>query len=149
MSRITTKVRIARQDGTVVGHYVLGLGEHIIGRDTNTAVYIDDGTISRQHAKLILSANGTELEDLGSTAGSFVDGAAVRGRIPLAPGQTIYIGDLYLDIECSGIGELVVGGRLADGRFTFGQRLDNLTLDGLPVVTQRRWSTDRFANGSG
>ena len=50
MSRITTKVRIARQDGTVVGHYVLGLGEHIIGRDTNTAVYIDDGTISRTAA---------------------------------------------------------------------------------------------------
>ena len=123
MSRVTTKVTIARQDGTVLGSYVLGLGEHVIGRDPDAAVYIDDDTISRQHAKLSISSDTIELEDLDSTSGTFVDGAAVRGRIPLTPGQTVYLSDLYLDIERSGFGELVVGSRLADGRFTLVQKL--------------------------
>ena len=107
----------------MLGSYVLGLGEHVIGRDPDAAVYIDDDTISRQHAKLSISSDTIELEDLDSTSGTFVDGAAVRGRIPLVPGQTVYLSDLYLDIERSGIGELVVGSRLADGRFTLLQKL--------------------------
>ena len=123
VSRVTTKVTIARQDGTVLGSYVLGLGEHVIGRDPDAAICIEIDSISRQHAKLILSAGVTELEDMGSTSGTFVDGAAVRGRIPLAPGQTVYLSNLYLDIERSVIGELVVGGRMADGRFTLIEKL--------------------------
>ena len=31
MSRTTTKIIIARQDGSVLGQYVLGVGEHVIG----------------------------------------------------------------------------------------------------------------------
>ena len=107
----------------MVGHYALGLGEHIIGRDPDAAICIEVNSISHQHAKLILSAGATELEDMGSTSGTFVDGAAVRGRILLAPGQTVYLSNLYVDIERSVIGELVVGGRLADGRFTLIEKL--------------------------
>ena len=55
MSRTTTKIIIARQDGSVLGQYVLGAGEHVIGREIDAAVYIDDPSVSRAHARLIIS----------------------------------------------------------------------------------------------
>jgi hypothetical protein len=48
MSRTTTKIVIARTDGTILGQYVLGLGEHIIGREIDCAIYIDDRHCSRR-----------------------------------------------------------------------------------------------------
>jgi len=38
MSRTTTKIIIAQQDGTVVGQYFLGQGEHLIGREVDCAI---------------------------------------------------------------------------------------------------------------
>ena len=68
MSRTTTKIVIAQKDGTVVGQYYLGQGEHVIGREIDSAVYISDDNISRQHARLIISEDIIEIEDLGSTS---------------------------------------------------------------------------------
>ena len=38
MSRTTTKIIIAQKDGTVVGQYYLGLGEHLIGRESHCTI---------------------------------------------------------------------------------------------------------------
>ena len=38
MSRTTTKIIIGRQDGSVLGQYVLGAGEHVIGREIDADV---------------------------------------------------------------------------------------------------------------
>ena len=118
MSRTTTKIVIARQDGSVLGQYVLGAGEHVIGRELNAAIYIDDPHVSRAHARLIISEDIIEIEDLQSTSGTYVDGVAVRGRIPLEPSQKVHISDLYIDIVREGFRELVAGARLTQGRFT-------------------------------
>ena len=56
MSRTTTKIIIAQEDGTVVGQYFLGQGEHLIGREIDSAIYIDNTSVSREHARLIISA---------------------------------------------------------------------------------------------
>ena len=79
MSHTTTKIVIARQDGSVLGQYVLGAGEHLIGREIDAAIYIDDPSVSRAHARLFISGDIVEIEDLQSTSGTYVDGVAVRG----------------------------------------------------------------------
>jgi serine/threonine protein kinase len=118
MSRTTTKIVIARIDGTIMGQYVLGLGEHIIGREIDCAIYIDDPHVSRSHARLIITQDAVEIEDLGSTSGTYLDGVTVRGRIPVEPAQKVHISDLYIDIVREGFRELVAGARLTGGRFT-------------------------------
>jgi serine/threonine protein kinase len=123
MSRTTTKIIIAQEDGTVVGQYFLGDGEHLIGRETHCTIQLEATHVSREHAKLIISADAVEIEDLGSTSGTSLDGISVKGRIPIQPGQKLWISDLYIDIERQGFGGLVEGSRLGDGRFTLKREL--------------------------
>ena len=104
MSRTTTKIIIAQEDGTVVGQYFLGDGEHLIGREGHCTIQLDSNHVSREHARLIISAEAIEIEDLDSTTGTFVDGVTVKGRIPLSPGQKLWISNLYIDIERQGFG---------------------------------------------
>ena len=47
----------------------------------------------------------------------------MKGRIPIQPGQKLWTGDLYIDIERQGFGGLVDGSRLGDGRFTLKREL--------------------------
>jgi hypothetical protein len=123
MSHTTTRIIVAREDGTVVGEYFLGQGEHVIGREEHCVIQIKDAHISREHARLIISENVVEIEDLMSTSGTFLDGVTVKGRIPIQPGQKLWISNLYIDIERQGYGGLVEGSRLGAGRFTLKRQL--------------------------
>jgi serine/threonine protein kinase/type II secretory pathway pseudopilin PulG len=123
MSRTTTKIIIAQEDGTVVGQYFLGQGEHLIGRESHCTIQLEADHVSREHARLIISADAIEIEDLDSTSGTYLDGISVKGRIPIQPGQKLWISDLYIDIERQGFGGLIEGSRLGDGRFTLKREL--------------------------
>jgi DNA-binding winged helix-turn-helix (wHTH) protein len=72
----------------------------VIGRDPKSAVWIDVPGVSRRHASIRLDTSGdrptAEIEDLGSTNGTFVDGRRVRGAVGLQDGQTIRIGEATL-----------------------------------------------------
>ena len=57
MSRTTTKIIIAQEDGTVVGQYLLGQGEHLIGREDHCTIQLEANQVSREHARLIISAD--------------------------------------------------------------------------------------------
>ena len=50
MSLTTTKIVIARTDGTILGQYVLGLGEHLIGREEHCTIRLEDDHVSREYA---------------------------------------------------------------------------------------------------
>lgn len=64
-----------------------------IGRDPMADITINDPELSRLHARLVETAVGYELEDLGSTNGTYVDGQLVAGApVPLQPGQEIAMG---------------------------------------------------------
>ena len=114
MSRTTTKIVIARSDGTIMGQYVLGLGEHIIGREIDSAIYIDDPHVSRSHARLIITEDAVEIEDLNSTSGTYLDGVTVRGRIPVeaAPFDKIIVTAAPPKIPEPLLDQLKPGGRM-------------------------------------
>jgi DNA-binding winged helix-turn-helix (wHTH) protein len=52
----------------------LDAGENILGRDPDAAVWIDSNTVSRHHARIVVTDQGATLEDLASKNGTFLKG---------------------------------------------------------------------------
>lgn len=66
--------------------------EIIMGRDEEAAVMLQDISVSRHHAKVVLEGNSFFLEDMGSGNGTFLNGSRVE-REELSPGDEIVIGE--------------------------------------------------------
>jgi DNA-binding winged helix-turn-helix (wHTH) protein len=75
---------------------VLPDGEHILGRSNDAVIFVDDAGVSRQHARITISAEGATLEDLDSRNGTTLDGRLVDGPTPLADGAVIVLGATVL-----------------------------------------------------
>jgi predicted component of type VI protein secretion system len=71
----------------------LSQDEYRIGRDTTNDITISDPEISRKHARLTLQPGGFQIEDLGSTNGTFVNGMRLMGPHALRPGELILLGE--------------------------------------------------------
>jgi DNA-binding winged helix-turn-helix (wHTH) protein len=67
-------------------------GTYILGREPAAAVWIDSTDVSRRHARLVVSATGASIEDLGSKNGTFVNRARVCGVQPLSDRDAIDLG---------------------------------------------------------
>jgi two-component system, cell cycle response regulator len=82
--------------GTAQGQlFSLKPGQTIIGRSISAAVPIIDDQASRQHCRISIAdatAQSATLEDLGSTNGTYLNGAPVVGIVPLVSGDRIAIG---------------------------------------------------------
>ncbi|MBM3891358.1 MAG: FHA domain-containing protein, partial [Verrucomicrobia bacterium] len=63
-----------------------------IGSDPRSAICIDHSGVSRQHARLYFDPSSIEIEDLGSTNGTYVDGVRIKRRVRIHVGQRIAIG---------------------------------------------------------
>jgi hypothetical protein len=70
-----------------------------LGRDLGSSVVLDDPYASARHAVLTFRGTSWYVEDLGSTNGTFVDGAPVSGISPLGYGDEIQIGEVRLRLE--------------------------------------------------
>ncbi len=71
----------------------------VIGRDLERCdAVVAHPTVSRRHARLVLADNTLQVEDLGSTNGTAVDGAVLDAgaRQPLHAGARLRIGDIEL-----------------------------------------------------
>ncbi len=69
----------------------------VVGRDPRAHIVIDDGTVSRTHARFDIDPNGVWIEDLGSANGTKVNGAPA-GRELLNVGDVISLGDHTLTL---------------------------------------------------
>jgi DNA-binding winged helix-turn-helix (wHTH) protein len=76
--------------------FLLAAGEHVIGRDPDVQVRLDHTTVSRRHARILVTAEGVTLEDAGSKNGTFRGTGRVTSAVPLADGDLIGIGSLRL-----------------------------------------------------
>lgn len=72
--------------------------ETLIGRDVSCQVVIIGPLVSRRHARVLLEDGELTVEDLGSTNGTFLNGAKVQGRVPLRPGDRIFIGSFEMEL---------------------------------------------------
>jgi pSer/pThr/pTyr-binding forkhead associated (FHA) protein len=64
------------------------LGPTVVGRAPECVLRLDETGLSRQHARLVPTDEGVQVEDLGSTNGSFINGKRVQ-RGFAAPGDEI------------------------------------------------------------
>jgi len=81
-------------------------GENIIGRDPGVTVRLDTPSISRRHARIVVSPEGATIEDLGSKNGTFLKEERVVGRVPLADLDELRIGSVRLLLRIMSGGEL-------------------------------------------
>ena len=79
--------------------YALAPGESIIGRDPGAAVFIDDPSVSRRHARILVSDDGATVEDLGSKNGTQVREKRVEAPVPLTDGDQIRVGSVALTLR--------------------------------------------------
>jgi DNA-binding winged helix-turn-helix (wHTH) protein len=79
-------------------------GEHVIGRDPDADVKLDSNSVSRRHARLVVSARRTTLEDFNSKNGTFVGDARITTPTPLNDGDAIRIGSLLVTYHVRGGG---------------------------------------------
>jgi DNA-binding winged helix-turn-helix (wHTH) protein len=81
----------------------LSAGEHVVGRDPDVEVRLDASTVSRRHARFVVTAEGTVLEDFGSKNGTFRGSERVTSPIRLADGDAIRIGSFVLTFHARGV----------------------------------------------
>ena len=96
LERLQTGARLLRW--LVIGRRRVELsdGENIIGRDPTATAQIDDATVSRRHARLTVTDEGTLLEDLGGKNGTTRGGVPVDSAIKLASGDRIACGRVQI-----------------------------------------------------
>lgn len=74
----------------------------IVGRAPAAGLRIDDPTLSREHARFLLSSSRVMVEDLGSKNGTFFAGGRVT-RVELTIGDEIVLGSVALQVQVLGV----------------------------------------------
>lgn len=92
--------------------FPLSEGEHVIGRDPDVAVRLDSSTVSRRHARLVVTPEGTVLEDLGSKNGTFRGATRLASPVVLADGDDIRVGSLLVTFRALGFMSTVTLSRI-------------------------------------
>ena len=71
-------------------------GENVLGREPGAAAWIDVHSVSRRHARIIVSGDAATIEDLGSKNGTFLGEKAVTTPRPLSDGDHVRIGTVEM-----------------------------------------------------
>lgn len=74
-------------------------GDNIIGRDPAAALYLDFPSVSRRHARIVVSSEGAAVEDLGSKNGTFLGSNRVTGSVRLADLDELRVGSVRLRVR--------------------------------------------------
>lgn len=80
----------------VGGALVLRPGAYTVGRAEGCDLVVPDPGVSRQHVRVRRGPEGTELEDLGSTNGTYVNGLRVN-RCRLRHRDRVRLGKVVLE----------------------------------------------------
>ena len=78
------------------GEWILGDGTTFVGRDRDCTVRLDSHTVSRRHARIVVTREETTIEDLGSKNGTMVNGDRISELVVLKDGDEIQVGSLMV-----------------------------------------------------
>ena len=97
----------ARQYCLVMGRREVTLqpGENLIGREHSAVVWVNDESVSRRHARVVVDDAGATLEDLGSKNGTFLRGKALTSPVRLEDGDEFTVGEVAAPIRFHCLGE--------------------------------------------
>ena len=71
----------------------------LIGRGSDAAIKLDDDYVSTRHARITSSTTGYQVEDLGSTNGTFINNQRIAQPTPFGIGDTLRIGRTLMSVE--------------------------------------------------
>jgi hypothetical protein len=90
-------MKVAFRAGSLAGQEFEVDGTLVVGRQ-DADLELEDTAVSRKHAVLRPSEEGIELEDLGSTNGTFVNGEQISGTRSLKSGDFVNIGNSTFEV---------------------------------------------------
>ncbi len=73
---------------------ILGQGESIVGRDAECDVVINDASVSRRHAKIVVAGRKAVVRDLESKNGTRVGGNRIDRETMLESGEVVTFGSI-------------------------------------------------------
>jgi DNA-binding winged helix-turn-helix (wHTH) protein len=74
------------------GDVSLAEGENVLGRVEEAAAWIESASVSRRHARILISEGKARIEDLGSKNGTFLNGRRITSPVALADADEIRLG---------------------------------------------------------
>lgn len=97
MTEASTHPKVNLKEGPGAGKTIeLEKAELILGRDPSVDVVFDSPDVSRRHARLAQLGDSYQLEDLGSSNGTFVNGEQITAPRTLKTGDEIRLGPAVL-----------------------------------------------------
>jgi pSer/pThr/pTyr-binding forkhead associated (FHA) protein len=90
--------RLRVKNGPLSGHAIEVNEQIVIGRE-NVDLVVDDELVSRRHVAVRSGSRVLEVEDLGSSNGTFVDGERITEPTQVGAGAEIRIGTTVLAVE--------------------------------------------------
>ena len=81
------------------GRVALREGEHVLGRDPDVEIFLDQPRVSRRHARIQVAESRATIEDIGSKNGTFVGSVRVGAVRALADGDVITVGAVKLTLQ--------------------------------------------------
>jgi hypothetical protein len=86
-------------EGPSVGAIFELAGTLEIGRDPSSSVVLEDGQVSRHHARFAPSAAGVVVEDLGSSNGTYVNDSPIDAPRELRHGDRVRAGVTVFEVQ--------------------------------------------------
>jgi DNA-binding winged helix-turn-helix (wHTH) protein len=78
------------------GELVLNEGENIVGRAAPDTIAVNGATVSRRHARIVVTGDEATVEDLGSKNGTCLGGERLTGPARICDGDRLLIGAVPL-----------------------------------------------------
>ena len=96
--KVPREIVVHPPTGQPVVHQLSGRGA-ILGRSSDTTVMVDDVYVSDEHAEILPDDGGWSVRDLGSTNGTYLNGAKVTRPTPLAAGDQLRLGKSNVEVR--------------------------------------------------
>ncbi len=90
------QVLLGRERGRV---YTISAGSCVAGRGRGCDLVLASEIVSREHARLEVVSTDLRVADLGSSNGTFINGARVVGEATIHPGDVLSVGDVALRLH--------------------------------------------------
>jgi len=79
--------------------FALEEGETILGRSSQATLFIDDVSVSRRHARMVVDGPSVVVEDLGSKNGTTVNGERIAEATPVRDGDVLLVGSVEMRVR--------------------------------------------------
>lgn len=90
---------IVVKEGSSEKRYPLAAGQHVVGRASTCDICVPESSLSRRHARLIVTDDRVDVEDLDSLNGSYLNGEPLKGRCRMTAADRLVMGDLLVRVS--------------------------------------------------